>query len=261
PGDGQAIRGRRCARRDYGATREGTEGSRSLHQEKRYDGRGRPRQSWGHVSQILVLSNDRRNIMNYAIIGFGDIGRALAKAFARKGMEVSVATTRAPESFASTAAAIGPTVIPKTLAEAVKADVVFLAVRFESYQNVAKALPTWQGKTIVDVTNAYGVSPEKLGGQPSSKVVAQAFTGGRLVKGFNHLAAAVLGQDPAVHGGRRVVFLASDDDGATEEVGKLAENLGFAPIKLGALSEGGLLVQARGNSWGRLIFKDLVKFD
>ncbi|HEV3312681.1 MAG TPA: NADP oxidoreductase coenzyme, partial [Chloroflexota bacterium] len=24
---------------------------------------------------------------------------------------------------------------------------------------------------------------------------------------------------------------------------------------------GGLLVQARGNSWGRLIFKDLVKFD
>jgi hypothetical protein len=30
---------------------------------------------------------------------------------------------------------------------------------------------------------------------------------------------------------------------------------------LGGLSEGGLLVQARGNSWGRLIFKDLVKFD
>jgi 8-hydroxy-5-deazaflavin:NADPH oxidoreductase len=26
--------------------------------------------------------------------------------------------------------------------------------------------------------------------------------------------------------------------------------LGFSPIKLGGLSEGGLLVQARGNSWG-----------
>ena len=45
------------------------------------------------------------------------------------------------------------------------------------------------------------------------------------------------------------------------EIGALAENLGFAPIKLGGLSEGGLLVQARGNSWGQLIFKDLVKFD
>jgi predicted dinucleotide-binding enzyme len=200
--------------------------------------------------------------MSYAIVGFGKIGQALAKAFARKGIEVFVATTRDPKSFASTAAAIGPTIIPKTLAEAVKADTVFLAVRFESHRDVAKALPTWKGKTIVDVTNAYGVSPEELGGQPSSaKVVAQAFTGGKLVKGFNHLVAAVLTQDPAVHGGRRVVFLASDDDAAAAEIGALAENLGFSPIELGGLSEGGLLVQARGNSWGQLIFKDLVKFD
>src|SRR3984957_19130114 len=108
--------------------------------------------------------------MSYAIIGFGHIGRALAKAFARKGIEVSVATTRDPQSFAADAAAIGPTIIPKTLADAVKADVIFLAVRFEAHPDVAKALPNWQGKTIVDVTNAYGVPPEELGGQPSSKV-------------------------------------------------------------------------------------------
>jgi 8-hydroxy-5-deazaflavin:NADPH oxidoreductase len=200
--------------------------------------------------------------MSYAIIGFGKIGQALAKAFARKGIEVSVATTRDPKSFASDAAAIGSTIIPKTLAEAVKADILFLAVRFESHMEVAKALPSWKGKTIVDVTNAYGVPPEQLGGQPSSaKVVAEAFTDGRLVKGFNHLGAAILERDPAVHGGRRVVFLASDDDDAADEIAALAENLGFAPIALGGLSEGGLLVQARGNSWGRLIFKDLVKFD
>jgi predicted dinucleotide-binding enzyme len=198
--------------------------------------------------------------MSYAIIGFGKIGHALAKSFARKGIEVSISTTRDPQSFASAAAAIGPTIIPKKLAEAVKADIVFLAVRFESHRDVAKALPTWKGKTIIDVTNAYGVPREELGGQPSSKAVAQAFTGARLVKGFNHLVAAVIDQDPAVHGGRRVVFLASDDDGAATEIGALAENLGFSPIKLGGLSEGGLLVQARGNSWGQLIFKDLVKF-
>ena len=89
--------------------------------------------------------------MSYAIIGFGKIGQALAKAFARKGIEVSVATTRDPKSFASDAAAIGSTIIPKTLAEAVKADILFLAVRFESHKEVAKALPSWKGKTIVDV--------------------------------------------------------------------------------------------------------------
>jgi predicted dinucleotide-binding enzyme len=199
--------------------------------------------------------------MTYAIIGFGKIGQALAKAFARNGIEVSVATTRAPESFAAEAAAIGPTIIAKTLEQAVQADIIFLAVRFEAHQDVAKTLTNWAGKTIVDVTNAYGVPLEDLGGQPSSKVIAQAFAGGGLVKGFNHLGATVLGHDPAVHGGRRVVFLASDDDRAAADVAALAEKLGFSAVELGKLSEGGMLVQARGNSWGRLIFKDLVKFD
>jgi predicted dinucleotide-binding enzyme len=198
--------------------------------------------------------------MSYAIIGFGKIGQALAKAFARSGIAVSVATTRDPASFASAAAAVGPSIIPTTLAQAVEADIVFLAVHFASHPDVAKTLPGWQGKTIVDVTNAYGVPPEDLGGLPSSQVVAQAFTGASLVKGFNHLVAGVLDQDPAVKGGRRVVFLASDDADAATEIAALAENLGFAPVKLGGLSAGGLLVQARGNSWGPLIFKDLVKF-
>ncbi|SDA97696.1 NADPH-dependent F420 reductase [Mesorhizobium qingshengii] len=196
--------------------------------------------------------------MSYAIIGFGNIGRALAKAFARKGIEVSVATTRDPESFASDAAAIGSEIIPKTLSEAVKADIIFLAVRFESHPEVARALPTWQGKIIIDAMNTQA-PPQELGGLPSSAVVAKAFTGAKLVKGFNHLVAAVLDQDPAVQGGRRVVFLASDNDVAAAEIGALAENLGFAPVKLGGLSEGGLLVQARGNSWAPLIFQDLFK--
>jgi predicted dinucleotide-binding enzyme len=207
------------------------------------------------------MSKSENNVASYAIIGFGKIGRALAKAFARNGINVSVATTRDPESFASDAAAIGAEIVPVTLVEAVKADVIFLAVHFESHPDVAKVLPNWQGKIIVDVTNAYGVPPEKLGGLPSARFVAEAFTGGKLVKGFNHLIAAVLEQDPAVHGGRRVVFLASDDEGAAAEIATLAEDLGFAPVKLGGLAEGGLLVQARGNSWGKLIFQDLVKFD
>jgi 8-hydroxy-5-deazaflavin:NADPH oxidoreductase len=198
--------------------------------------------------------------MSYAIIGFGKIGHALAKAFARNGIEVAVASTRDPERFAADAAAIGPTIIPKTLAEAVEADVIFLAVRFESHPEVAKALPDWKGKTIIDVMNTQAPL-EELGGLPSSAVVAEAFTGARLVKGFNHLGAAVLGQDPSVHGGRRVVFLASDDNDAAAEIAALAERLGFAPIRLGGLAEGGLLVHARGKSWGQLIFKDLVRFD
>jgi len=42
-------------------------------------------------------------------------------------------------------------------------------------------------------------------------------------------------------------------------VAALAKQLGFAPVKLGKLNEGGWLVHARGRTWGRLIFQDLFK--
>lgn len=197
--------------------------------------------------------------MSYAIIGFGKIGQALARAFARNGIEVYVATTRDPASFAAEAAAIGPGIIPEKLAEAVKADIVFLAVRFESYPEVAKALPSWKGKTIIDAMNTFADPVEELAGLPSSAFVAKAFPGARLVKGFNHLAAGTLAADPKVKGDRRVVFLSSDDEGATETVATLAGQLGFAHVNLGKLGEGGALVQARGKSWGPLIFQDLFK--
>ena len=196
--------------------------------------------------------------MTYAIIGFGKIGQALAKAFARNGMEVSVATTRDPQSFAADAAAIGPTIIARTLADAVKADVIFLAVRYEAHPDVAKALPNWDGKIVIDATNLFP-APEEPGRLPSSAIVAKAFTGARLVKGFNHLGATTLAADPVVEGGHRVVFLSSDDEDAIAPVAALAKQLGFAPVALGKLNEGGTLVHARGRTWGPLIFKDLFK--
>ena len=196
--------------------------------------------------------------MSYAIIGFGKIGQALAHAFARKNIEVTVASRRPPEALAPQARAIGPTVVAKPLREALEADTIFLAVPFGEHGAVAKALPSWSGKTVIDAMNAL-LPPEELDGLPSSAFVAQAFTGAKLVKGFNHLSAAKLAADPSVEGGYRVVFLSSDDEDATAPVADLAKQLGFAPVKLGKLNEGGALVHARGRVWGPLIFQDLFK--
>ena len=82
--------------------------------------------------------------------------------------------------------------------------------------------------------------------------------GAELVKGFNHLVAA-LAANPIVEGGHRVVFLSSDDEDAIAPVAALAQQLGFAPVRLGRLDEGGALVHARGRTWGQLIFQDLFK--
>ena len=196
--------------------------------------------------------------MSYAIIGFGKIGQALAHAFARKNIDVTVASRRPPEALAPQAQAIGPTVAAKSLGEALEADTIILAVPFGEHREVAKALPSWKGKTVIDAMNAL-VPPEELDGLPSSAFVAKAFTGAKLVKGFNHLVATKLAADPSVEGGRRVVFLSSDDEDATAPVEDLAKQLGFEPVKLGKLNEGGALVHARGHVWGQLIFQDLFK--
>jgi 8-hydroxy-5-deazaflavin:NADPH oxidoreductase len=172
---------------------------------------------------------------------------------------VAIASRRTAEALAPVAKAIGPTIIPQSLQDAVKGDVVLLALPFGTQKEIAKAAESWQGKIVIDVTNAYGVSPEELGNLPSSVVISQAFPGAKLVKAFNHLAAETLAEDPNFQGMRRVVFLSSDDDDAAAQVATLVEELGFAPVKLGKLAEGGLLVQARGKTWAPLIFQDLFK--
>jgi 8-hydroxy-5-deazaflavin:NADPH oxidoreductase len=68
--------------------------------------------------------------MSYAIVGFGAVGQALAHAFARKNIDVTVASRRPPEALAPQARAIGPTVVAKSLQDAVGADTIILAVPF-----------------------------------------------------------------------------------------------------------------------------------
>lgn len=199
--------------------------------------------------------------MIHSIIGFHAIGQALAAAFARQGLPISVATRQPPEALADRAAAIGAEVTPLPLDAALEADVILLALPFGGVRDLAAHRSDWSGKILVDATNAYGVPVDQLDGLHSSVVVAKAFTGARVIRAFNHLPAAKLAGDPQVNGGRRVIFLAGDDDAATGSVSSLIERLGFAPVRLGGLADGGALIEAREREWAPLVFQDLVKFD
>src|SRR5581483_9112000 len=82
--------------------------------------------------------------MSYAIVGFGKIGQALAHAFARNNINVTVASRRPPEALAPQARAVGPTVIARPLRDALEADTILLAIPFAEHREVAKALPSWE---------------------------------------------------------------------------------------------------------------------
>jgi 8-hydroxy-5-deazaflavin:NADPH oxidoreductase len=123
----------------------------------------------------------------------------------------------------------------------------------------AKQFKQWNGKIVVDVTNAFHVAPKELGGLVSSEVVSQAFVGARLVKAFNHLPAKELGTNPSLPGQRQVVFVSSNDADASATIAAVATQLGFAPVELGGLDKGGVPLHVLGGQPGGLLFQNLEK--
>jgi 8-hydroxy-5-deazaflavin:NADPH oxidoreductase len=197
--------------------------------------------------------------MKYAIIGSGKIGTALARIYARKSIEIAIANSRGAETLASLRKELGPSVYPQSIQDACKAEMIFLAVPFSAHKDVAKQLKQWNGKIVVDLTNAFHVAPEQLKGLLSSEVVSQAFPGARLVKAFNHLPAAQLGTNPALDGQRQAIFVSSNDADASATVAAVATQLGFAAIELGRLDKGGVPLHVVGGRPGGLLLQNLAK--
>jgi hypothetical protein len=194
--------------------------------------------------------------MNYAIIGSGKVGTALARQFARAEIPVVIANSRGPASIQPLAQELGGSTRPGAIGAALEADVIFLAIPFVAVSDLARQRADWAGKVVIDATNAYGVSPEVLAGRLSSDIVASELPGASVVKAFNQLPAAALARDPRQEGGRRVVFLASNDEKASAEVKALAERLQFSPISLGRIDEGGRLLHIQGP----LVLHNLVEY-
>ena len=195
--------------------------------------------------------------MTYSIIGSGNVGAALARQFTRSGIAVSIANSRGPDSLSALVSELGNTVTAVSLEDALKADVIILAVPFMTHPVIAATAPNWTGKTIVDAMNTYGVPLELLAGKASSDVVASAFKGANVVKTLNQLPAKLLASDPVESGGRRVMFVAGNEDGATAAIGELVANLGFAPVILGKLNEAGVLLE----KGGPLVLQNLIKLN
>jgi 8-hydroxy-5-deazaflavin:NADPH oxidoreductase len=198
--------------------------------------------------------------MTYAIIGAGTVGATLARFFAARDIPVLITNSRGPETLGELAADIGPGVTPVTIAEAVKADVILVAVGALAFKDVGALLPDWSGKIVIDVTNGFTLPPEvqqaEYRGRLTSEVNAERVPGAKLVKAFNQLPLKVLASPLPDTLGRRVIFVSSDHEDASATVAALAENLGFAAIEIGKIAEGGRLIQARAP----LVFQNLIKY-
>lgn len=198
--------------------------------------------------------------MTYAIIGTGIVGSTLAGFFAARNIPVLLANSRGPEAVEPIAEKIGSSVSAATMEDALGADIIFFAVGSVAFKDVGAARADWSGKIVIDVTNGFmlptDVQEAEFNGRLTSEVNAERVPGAKLVKAFNQLPLKVLASPLPDDIGRRVVFMSSDYEDASAEVAALAEALGFAPIEVGKIADGGRLIQARAP----LVFQNLIKY-
>ena len=193
----------------------------------------------------------------HAIVGSGNIGSALARLFARAGIEVSIANTRGPDSIRQLAASLGSGVYAVPLEEALDSNVIFMAIPFPAVEQFGKSLPDWTGKTVVDTTNAHYApnSAETLQGRLSAHYAAAQLPGADIVKAFNQLPANTLAAELDPELGKRAIFIATDSPEAGDRIADLVGDLGLAAVQLGRIDEGGRLIQAPN----ALVLRNLIE--
>ena len=194
--------------------------------------------------------------MQIGILGAGNVGLTVGRRLVDAGHEVKLSSRRAPHDLRPVADGIGAEAV--SVIDAATAELVLLAVPWTAVPDILDGLPDWQSRILVDATNPFvtfePLQLADLGGRSASVIVAKHAPGARVVEAFNSIGMTSLDEGPRLGPARRVLFVSGDDDGSKQSVQRLITELGYAPIDLGGLEEGGRLQQAGGRLAGIDLF-------
>ena len=190
-----------------------------------------------------------------AILGAGHAGTVVARLASAAGLDVSVATSGAPEEIALTLQVLAPGANARWAADALgEAGVVILAIPLHRLGRLEpEALA---GKVVVDMMNYWpqvnGTLAEFEAARGSSEIVQSRLPGARLVKTLNHLGYHQLDEEARASGDpeRRALGVAGDDPDALDLTRLVIDRIGFDPVLLGGLRSGRIL-QPDGPVFGR----------
>jgi NADPH-dependent F420 reductase len=174
--------------------------------------------------------------MKIAIIGAGNVGKALAKSSIKAGHQVTLSAA-SPQSAAEAANATGARAAGSNVEAVEGADLVIVAVPFDKLGEVFRGLGSAvDGKVVVDATNHINVQTpaEVLGEASNAEEIQKRHPKVRVVKAFNYAFASRMAE-PNVDGIRLDGFVAGDDQAAKDTVLGLVDAIGFRPIDAGPL--------------------------
>ncbi len=188
--------------------------------------------------------------MTTAVIGTGGIGSVIARELASGGEALRLSSADI-ESARTLADEIGAAaVVAVDNRDALRgADAVVLALRFAVLKGViAELADTLTGKVVVVPSNPVSTDPQgnvcRLlpDGQSSGEVVAGWLpAGARLALAFGTMPADLLESSSNRSPEPAVLFYATDDERAGEEVERLIRTAGFEPVKVGGIEQSGRL--------------------
>jgi predicted dinucleotide-binding enzyme len=173
-----------------------------------------------------------------AILGAGNVGMALARAFIAKGESVVFGVPN-PDKYRDAVAALGPSATIGNTAGAIEgAEVVVLATPYGAALDIAHSVADWGGRILVDATNplAPGLAGLSVGTTTSgAEQIAAAAHGARVVKAFNTTGAENMA-DSRYAGGRVFMPVCGDDADARSRVIAMATLIGFDAVDCGDLA-------------------------
>jgi NADPH-dependent F420 reductase len=174
--------------------------------------------------------------MKIAIIGSGNVGKALARSSLRAGHSVTLSSAHA-ETAAEVATSLGAHAAASNTEAVHGADIVIIAVPHEKLGEVFRGLgAAVDGKVVIDATNHLNLQnpAEVLGGPSNAEEIQKRHPGVKVVKAFNY-AFSFRMADPIVDGVHLDGFVAGDDQAAKVKALELVESIGFRPIDAGPL--------------------------
>ncbi len=183
--------------------------------------------------------------MKIGIIGAGDVGSILGKAWAKRGHEIVFGVRNIQSPRVKSLLKIGDPVIKvSTISEAASfGEVVILAIPWGAVKEAIENAGDLSGRVLVDPINPLSSDLKGLivgSSTSASEEIAKLAQGAKVVKAFNAIGAKTLSN---LQFGRYKAdaFICGDDYEAKSVVKKLATEIGFDVVDVGSLSNARLL--------------------
>jgi hypothetical protein len=169
--------------------------------------------------------------MKIAVIGAGNVGRALGSGWRRAGHDVVYVVRDVAKATAEGLEQVVAGPVPPG------ADVVVLATPWDAVESAIRSAGNLTGKVLIDATNPLGPGLSLVVGHTDSggETIARLAPGARTVKAFNTIGFNIMA-DPALGDRRAFLPVCGDDAAAKQVVLELGSTLGFDAVDFGPLA-------------------------